>query len=247
MNTKTTSIGDFDSIDVEDTTHAAVIMFSQLTQSMNAGFKGLAKLVHRHGLSIQGRYTPEELVTRKTSIKNEFISTWKKEQDWILSESAGEHRLDSKQCKALDQAIWKIAATLGFGGNLDELDTTSKCERFNKEENAKKAAALATKELKHEAEEVAKGEGLAVGTKPFNTRVKQYVRENSAERGKEALLSTMEVFGMKVAKKLTELEEAGICSKELNDVMVHIELVLDKKIEAALAASDVNVMLQEAG
>ena len=245
MSTNVTSLWDFDSISVEDSEHAAVILFSKMIQNVNAGHSGMAGLVHRHGAHVQSKYSSVDIVNKKTAIKNEFLNTWTAEQAWIMSEEAGEWQLSKHQYRKMDAAVNKVANTIRFGGDLKTYDTASKCEKFNKEHNLKESADTAARVLREEGEAIAKEAGLEPGTDAFKEAVTAYIKDNTPDNVKggkvsEPVLSSNQVFGQKVSAMLGELEKAGIDDKKFNDILQHIESFINNKLQGLVleAASD---------
>lgn len=226
----------FDNISVNDTEHAAVIMYSKFTKASAATKASMAAFVHRFGVELQSKYEISELSTMKISIAREFNKTWDAELKWITSDEAGDDQLNDQQIKSLDAARRKIGNTIGYGGRLTVLETASQCEKFNKDEKAKKDGINLARELREEGEAVALGEGLEEGTDKFKEFVDKYVKDNTPESvdGGKDELSPMMVFSQKLGTQLEKLEKSGINDKELNDFMSKLEILINNKIDACV-------------
>lgn len=248
MSNDIQSLWNFDSIPVDDKEHKAVILYSRMTRATSEGKQSMAGLVHRVGAFIQSEFTIDEIGVQKRAIATKFDRYWESEFAYIMSDEAGENKITEHQLRALDAAVRKISNTLGYGGDLKVLDTTSKCEKFNTAEAKKKAELNLAKELREEAEAMAKQQGLKEGTAEFIEFVNNYIKEytpDNVDGSKSGDSLTYNVFSKKVGGFFEKLHNAGMNDKELLDLQNSIELMLQKRLDGLLANAAADTLLNQ--
>jgi len=143
------------------------------------------------------------------------------------------------QLRAYDSAIAKIVGAIGFGGDLEQLDTSNKCQDFNKKMRKAEADRNIAAELRQEAIVLGEREGLVEGTPEMEAFIKDYIAEQSGEdvegsKGKESMDSN-QVFGRKIAGILSKMSELGADENFILQAQHSAENYLQKKLEAFIA------------